>query len=78
VVAEKNSGVGPVARVTESADPEHSVVDQVADEHRVPLRCGIRPEGVEEALEVAVDVADDQSPQIFRSQSDDANLAFGL
>src|SRR6266852_7801436 len=69
VVAHENRGVATVARVSERADTEHPVVDEVADENGVPLISWIRPQRLEEALEIAVDVTDDQDRQIFRSHS---------
>src|SRR5207248_201339 len=63
VVAEQDVGVRAVAGVTERADTEHAVVDEVAYEECSPLVCGVGFEGLEEALEVAMDVADDQDGQ---------------
>src|SRR5260370_36407530 len=69
VVAQENRGVGAVAGISERADAEHPVVDEVADEHCVPLIGWIEAQRLEKALEIAVDVADDQDRQAFRSQS---------
>src|SRR5207237_9129655 len=60
VVAEQDVGVRAVAGVTERADTEHAVVDEVAYEQGSPLVGGVGFQGLEEALEVAVEFADDQ------------------
>ena len=50
VVAEQDFGVRAVAGVTERADTEHAVVDEVANEEGSPLVGGVGFEGLEEAL----------------------------
>jgi len=68
VVAEKDTRVGPVARVSERAGAEDSVVDEVAEEDGVPLIGRIGLQRLEQTLDVAVDVPDDQDGQIVRRQ----------
>src|SRR4029077_15748323 len=69
VIAEDDVGVRTVARVAHAADAEHAVVHEVTKEDRVPTFGGIRLQRDKEALDVAVDVADDQDWQIARSHS---------
>jgi hypothetical protein len=64
VVADKNTRIGPVPRVSERAGAEESVVEEVAEEDGVPLIRRIRLERFEQPLDVAVDVSDDQDGQI--------------
>ena len=64
MVAEQHHGVGAVAREAQGADAEGAVVDQVAEENRPPLGCGLGFERLEEALEIAVNVPDDEDRQI--------------
>src|ERR1700716_1035052 len=66
VIAKKDCRVGPVARITESTDSKHPVVDEVADEYRMPAVGRIRPQGLEKALEIAMDIPYDQGWQVFR------------
>src|SRR6202140_1528907 len=58
VVAQKHHRVGAIAGVAQGADAEGAVVDQVAEEDRAPLGCGIRFERLEETFENAVHVPD--------------------
>src|SRR5260370_9147754 len=69
VIAHENRRVGAVAGISERADSERPVVDEVADENGVPPIGWIREQRFEEALEIAVDVTDDQDRQVFRSHS---------
>src|SRR5207253_7595081 len=66
IFAEDDVGVLAVARVAQAPDAESPVVHEVAEEDRPPPVRGIRLEGGEEALEVSVDVADDQRRQVVR------------
>jgi len=75
VVAEKDCRVRAVARVAQGADAEVAGVDQVAEKDGVPLGGGVRLEGLEESLEIAVHVAHDQNRQI--SHETDASLRVG-
>src|SRR2546425_1210185 len=68
VVAEEHRGVRPVTRVAEGADTEHPVINQVADEHRVPAVGWVGAERFEEPLEVAVDVPDEEDRQVLGSR----------
>src|SRR5450759_4139915 len=69
VVAEEHDRVGPVARVAQGADAKRPVVDQVAEEDRPPLGARVRLERLEEPLEIAVDVPDDQDGQVVYAHS---------
>ena len=64
VVAEDHGRVGAIARVAQGPDSKGPVVNEVAEEDRAPAVRWIGFEGVEQPLEVAVDVADDQDRQI--------------
>jgi len=64
VVAEDHGRVGAVASVSQRSDPEHAVVDEVAEKYRVPFGRRIRLQRLEEPLEVTVHVTDDQNRQI--------------
>ena len=55
--------------VAQRTDAEHPVVDEVTEEDRAPPVGGVRLEGLEQPLQVAMDVADDQDRQIVRSQA---------
>src|SRR5438132_7205623 len=68
VVAEEHRGVRPVTRVAEGADTEHPVINQLADEHRVPAVGWIGAERFEGPLEVAVDVPDEEDRQVLGSR----------
>src|SRR5215472_1556556 len=69
VIAKQDFGILAIARVSEAADTERAIVDQVAEEDRSPFLGRVRLERGEKTLEVAVDVADDQDRQIDRSHS---------
>src|SRR5260370_20770720 len=69
MVAEQDSGVGPVPRITQGADAEQPIVDEVAEEDRAPLTGRVGFQRLEEPLEVAVNVAGDQDRQVARSHS---------
>jgi hypothetical protein len=69
VVAEQDLAVGPVVRVAKRSDAERTTVHQVAQEDGSPAVGRVGPDRGEEALEVAMDVADDQDGQRDRSNS---------
>ncbi|GAC1669357.1 MAG: hypothetical protein PVS3B2_09820 [Candidatus Dormibacteraceae bacterium] len=69
MVAEQHGGVGPVARETERAHAEGTVVDEVAEDDGSPFLCWVGLERLEEALKVAMHVAGDKDRQIVRSHS---------
>src|ERR1700687_2843715 len=69
VVAEQHGGVGSVSSVTQGADAEWAVVDQVTEEDGSPAVRRVRFERFEQALEVAMDVAGDEYRQIVSSHS---------
>jgi hypothetical protein len=77
VVSEQDGAVGAVAGVAKGADAEKTVVDEVTEEDGPPLVRRIRVERLEKALEVAMDVADDQDGQVVRGRpsSDSADSA---
>jgi hypothetical protein len=66
VIAEDHIGVGAVPREAQGADPKHAVVDEIAEEDRVPVGRRIRLEGGEEPFEIAVDVAHHEDGTIER------------
>jgi hypothetical protein len=70
MVAEQNQRVASIARVPQGADAEWPVVDKVAKEDGAPLVRWIRLQRLEESLEIAVDVPDDQNGQVVRHSFD--------
>jgi hypothetical protein len=69
VVAEEQLAVGPVPGVAKRADAEGAAVHQVAQEDGPPAVRLVGQDGLEEAFQVPVDVADDQDGQRDRSSS---------
>ena len=60
VVTQQHRAVGTVARVAQRTDPKRAAVDEVAQEDGMPRVRRIGLERRKEALEVTVDVADDE------------------
>ena len=77
MVAEQDSRVGTVAGVAEAAYPEGAAVHQVAQEDGPPLVGRVGLQSLEEPLQVAVDVADDQDRQrhSWRTTASDVPLS---
>src|SRR5207248_8473173 len=69
VVAEQHLAVGAVARIAQGADSECAAVDQVAQEDCPPALGWVGSQRLEQPLQVAVDVADDQDREIGSGQS---------
>src|SRR6202140_1353974 len=77
VVAQKHHRVGSVAGVAQGAAAEGTVVDQGAEEDRAPLGCGIRFERLEETLEIAVHVPDDEDRQVALTRCGHRTMLIG-